>query len=303
MSDGEYHAYVGLLVLSALVLSVLAIRGFGQSASVRVADGLFSAGFLGYAAYLIIADPETVTVFFYAFLAPVLAVVHVIRSRRAGGQPHHLPQQQMPPQMPQHLPPQMPQHLPRQTPQSMPQNLPQPARQAPFEVPFGAPAADPSGYGQAPSGLSGAFPPAGGTTFAVAPTHQPGGYVTGSGTMPSGLRGQAGTQPAEAMQTRPSGLPYAPQPAPIAEPAYGSHHHQPQQPAYPARGTHALAENQARHQVRPPAEQSYGGRHAAAEPHVPAVYEAPARQQYLPEPYRAQPAAAEPHRSWPPYQQ
>jgi hypothetical protein len=80
MSEGEFHAYVGLLAVSAVILSVLAVRGFGQSTGARVLDGLFAAGFLGYAAYLVIADPDTVTIFFYAFAAPVLGVVHAVRS-------------------------------------------------------------------------------------------------------------------------------------------------------------------------------------------------------------------------------
>jgi hypothetical protein len=66
--------------VSAVILSVLAARGFGQSTGARVLDGLFAAGFLGYAAYLVIADPDTVQIFFYAFAAPVLGVVHAVRS-------------------------------------------------------------------------------------------------------------------------------------------------------------------------------------------------------------------------------
>jgi hypothetical protein len=81
MPEGEFHAYVGLLAFSGLVLSVLAIRGFGQRAGSRVADGVFAAGFLGYAAYLIVTDPPAVTVFYYAFAAPVFLLVHMWRER------------------------------------------------------------------------------------------------------------------------------------------------------------------------------------------------------------------------------
>ena len=42
MSEGEFHAYVGLLAVSAVILSVLAVRGFGQSTGARVLDGLFA---------------------------------------------------------------------------------------------------------------------------------------------------------------------------------------------------------------------------------------------------------------------
>ncbi|WP_030436737.1 hypothetical protein [Actinoplanes subtropicus] len=83
MSDGVFHAYIALLVVSGLTLSVLAVRGFGLSTTARVVDGLFSVGFLGYAIYLVVGDPATVRVFGYAFAAPVLAVIHVLRAHKA----------------------------------------------------------------------------------------------------------------------------------------------------------------------------------------------------------------------------
>jgi len=61
----------------------------------RVLDGLFSAGFLCYAAYLVVASPATVTVFYYAFAAPIWAVVHVRRAhkgvRATGSVPSAIP--------------------------------------------------------------------------------------------------------------------------------------------------------------------------------------------------------------------
>ncbi|WP_433290736.1 hypothetical protein ACQP2F_23660 [Actinoplanes sp. CA-030573] len=81
MSDGEFHAYVALLAFSGLLLSVLAVRGFGQRPYSRVLDGIFAAGFLGYAAYLIVADPETVMILYYAFAAPVWLLWHMWRER------------------------------------------------------------------------------------------------------------------------------------------------------------------------------------------------------------------------------
>jgi hypothetical protein len=83
VSDGAFHAYIALLVVSGLTLSVLAVRGFGLSATARVVDGLFSVGFLGYAVYLVVGDPATVRVFGYAFAAPVWAVIHVLRAHKA----------------------------------------------------------------------------------------------------------------------------------------------------------------------------------------------------------------------------
>ncbi|GAA2633340.1 hypothetical protein [Paractinoplanes durhamensis] len=82
MSEGAFHAYVGLLVISGLLLSVLAVRGFDQPVSSRIADGVFAVGFLGYATYLIVADPAKVWVLYYAFAAPVVLVVHMFRQRK-----------------------------------------------------------------------------------------------------------------------------------------------------------------------------------------------------------------------------
>jgi hypothetical protein len=83
MSDGTFYGYILLLIVSGITLSVLAARGFGQSIAFRALDGLFSVGFLGYACYLLfVFDGGQVTVLFYAFIVPVLAVVKVVRSRR-----------------------------------------------------------------------------------------------------------------------------------------------------------------------------------------------------------------------------
>ena len=82
MSDGEFYAYVGALVVSAGVLAFLAARASGPGPVYRILQAIFAAGFLGYAAYLLIASPSTVTVFFYAFALPVLAVIRGALSRR-----------------------------------------------------------------------------------------------------------------------------------------------------------------------------------------------------------------------------
>jgi hypothetical protein len=82
MSDGVYYAYLGALVLSAVVLAVVAARGSGQAPALRVLAAVVAAGFLGYAGYLVIASPATVTVVYYAFALPVLALINFVRSRR-----------------------------------------------------------------------------------------------------------------------------------------------------------------------------------------------------------------------------
>jgi hypothetical protein len=91
MSDGEFYGYIGLLTLSGALLAIMAARGFGQARSARIADAIFAAGFLGYAGYLAIANPATVTIFFYAFAVPILAVVNAVRSRRRAPVPAPFP--------------------------------------------------------------------------------------------------------------------------------------------------------------------------------------------------------------------
>jgi hypothetical protein len=84
MSDGAFYGYILLLFVSGILLSVLAARGFGQSVAARVVDGLFSAGFVGYAFYLLfVFGGGQVRILFYAFIVPVLAVVKVIKAWQA----------------------------------------------------------------------------------------------------------------------------------------------------------------------------------------------------------------------------
>jgi len=84
VSDGTFLAYVALLGVSGVLLLVLAIGGFGQKAGIRVIDGMFGLGFLAYSVYLFFFfEGGTVRIFFYAFVVPVLAVVHAVKARRA----------------------------------------------------------------------------------------------------------------------------------------------------------------------------------------------------------------------------
>jgi hypothetical protein len=84
-SDTGFLLYVGLLAISGALLIVMGVSGFGrQSVGLRVLDVLFGLGFLGYAFYLFfIFDGGTYTVFFYAFIVPILLVVRAIRGARA----------------------------------------------------------------------------------------------------------------------------------------------------------------------------------------------------------------------------
>jgi hypothetical protein len=84
MSDGTFYGYIVLLLVSGITLAVLAARGFGQSPGLRVLDGLFALGFLGYALYLLfVFDGGQVRLLFYAFIVPIIAVSKVVRQRRA----------------------------------------------------------------------------------------------------------------------------------------------------------------------------------------------------------------------------
>jgi hypothetical protein len=84
VSDGAILGYIALLFASAVLLSVLAIRGFGQSKGARILDGILAAAFLGYALYLLLFfEGGDVRIFLYAFLVPVFAVVRMVRDRKA----------------------------------------------------------------------------------------------------------------------------------------------------------------------------------------------------------------------------
>jgi hypothetical protein len=61
----------------------MAVKGFGQSVGMRVFDAAFGAGFLVYAGYLLIGQPESVRLLLYAFIVPIVAVAKAYRARQA----------------------------------------------------------------------------------------------------------------------------------------------------------------------------------------------------------------------------
>lgn len=92
MSDGTFYGYILLLVVSGITLAVLAVRGFGQSTGLRLLDGAFAVGFLGYAFYLLfLFEGGQVRILFYAFIVPIVAVSKVIKERRAVREARTLP--------------------------------------------------------------------------------------------------------------------------------------------------------------------------------------------------------------------
>jgi hypothetical protein len=84
VSDSTFFAYIALLLISGILLAVLAFAGFGQAKSARIYDGIFAAGFIGYALYLLLVfDGGTFIIFYYAFIVPIVAVVRAVKARTA----------------------------------------------------------------------------------------------------------------------------------------------------------------------------------------------------------------------------
>jgi|RhiMetdeSRZDD1v2_1073273.scaffolds.fasta_scaffold1243075_2 hypothetical protein len=85
VSDTEFNLYLIALAVSGLLLAFLAISGFGASSvGERVLNGLFAAGFLGYAFYLFfIFDGGEFREFYYAFAVPVILVIKAVQGYRA----------------------------------------------------------------------------------------------------------------------------------------------------------------------------------------------------------------------------
>jgi drug/metabolite transporter (DMT)-like permease len=83
MTDNQFLGYVALLALSGIILLVIAAISTGQSAGARAISGLFGVGFLGYAIYLFFFDVDSVRVFLYAFVVPIVAIFNAVKSRRA----------------------------------------------------------------------------------------------------------------------------------------------------------------------------------------------------------------------------
>ena len=83
--DGVFLAYLAALVVSGVIMVVLAATGFGASGTlVRILNGLFGVGFLGYAVYLLFFFPGgDFPVFFYAFILPVIMLIQAFKTRAA----------------------------------------------------------------------------------------------------------------------------------------------------------------------------------------------------------------------------
>jgi hypothetical protein len=84
VSDSTFYTYVIALAVSGVIQLVIAAVGFGSGRGIRILSGLFGLGFLGYAFYLaFIFDSGEFRMFYYAFIAPILFIVQIVRARSA----------------------------------------------------------------------------------------------------------------------------------------------------------------------------------------------------------------------------
>jgi hypothetical protein len=82
--ESVFQTYVIALGVSAVILLLAAIVGFGATAGARAISALIGLGFLGYAIYLeFFLGAGTFKMYYYAFALPVVVLVNLYRSRRA----------------------------------------------------------------------------------------------------------------------------------------------------------------------------------------------------------------------------
>lgn len=92
LSDGVVNAYIIALAVSGVLMLLVAAIGFGSTGGARVLSALFGLGFLGYAIYLeFFFEGGVISVFYYAFVAPFLVIITVIRNRKSKVQPAPAP--------------------------------------------------------------------------------------------------------------------------------------------------------------------------------------------------------------------
>jgi hypothetical protein len=83
LTEDTLLIYEIALAFSGVLLAWLAISGFGSAGTgTRVLNGVFALGFLGYAGYLLIAQPENIVIFFYAFIVPIVLLVRAFQARQ-----------------------------------------------------------------------------------------------------------------------------------------------------------------------------------------------------------------------------
>ncbi|MCU7722607.1 hypothetical protein ODJ79_02655 [Actinoplanes sp. KI2] len=81
MSNGEFYAFVGLLVACGLMLGLLAVLGLDQRPATRIADGVVAAGYLGGATYLLVTETG-IPIYSFAVVVPaLLLLIQLLRER------------------------------------------------------------------------------------------------------------------------------------------------------------------------------------------------------------------------------
>jgi hypothetical protein len=84
LSAGEELGYIALLCISGLIAIAIGAIGFGlKSTFQRVLNIVLGVGFIGYAAYLLIGQPDTVFVLWYVFIIPIILIINVVKAARA----------------------------------------------------------------------------------------------------------------------------------------------------------------------------------------------------------------------------
>jgi hypothetical protein len=85
VSESTFQIYVIALGVSGILLLLTALIGFGSTAGARVVSALVGLAFLGYGIYLefFLADGATFSMYYYAFIVPILVLINVFRSRKA----------------------------------------------------------------------------------------------------------------------------------------------------------------------------------------------------------------------------
>ncbi|MFI0372389.1 hypothetical protein ACH35V_31375 [Actinomadura sp. 1N219] len=78
-ADATFSWYVVLLMVSSVAMLIMAAIGGGQGIGARLLTAAVGVSFLGYAVYLgFIFDGGEYTLFFYAFILPVLMLFRFV---------------------------------------------------------------------------------------------------------------------------------------------------------------------------------------------------------------------------------
>jgi hypothetical protein len=84
ISAGQELAYIALLCVSGLIAIAIGAIGFGlKSGGQRVLNIVIGVAFVGYGLYLLIGNPDSVFIFWYVFIVPIVLIINVVKAARA----------------------------------------------------------------------------------------------------------------------------------------------------------------------------------------------------------------------------